>query len=127
MRMSIWSVLVAAAIAFSGPAAATIGVVITRPHGTALARNELVRGNTYYASSVALCRTLTAPPRVKFNGVDIATTGCKSVGHASFNVRSDAPIARGTLIVVTGSIELQAGTFDVAEPLLKVPLLPAEH
>jgi hypothetical protein len=114
--MSISTAVLAAAIAFSGPAAATIGVVITRPHGTALARNELVRGNTYYASSVALCRTLTVPPRVKFNGVDIGTTGCKSVGHATFNIRSDAPIARGTLIVVTGSLELQAGTFDVVAP-----------
>ena len=108
------------ALALGGQTATSAGIVISSPLG----RNVLQRDGSYFVTGAYICRTLTTPPRVRFNGIDIARPTCLNIATAGFTVRPDAPLTRGILTVVHSGGESTVGTFYIAAsttaPLLSV-------
>jgi hypothetical protein len=113
------------AIALGGQTASSAGIVISSPLG----RNVLQRDGSYFVTGAYICRTLTTPPRVRFNGIDIARPTCVNIATAAFTVRPDAPLTRGILTVVHSGGESTIGTFYITAsstappPSTTVPLL----
>lgn len=97
------------AIALVGQTASSAGIVISSPLG----RNVLQRDGSYFVTGAYICRTLTTPPRVRFNGIDIARPTCVNIATAAFTVRPDAPLTQGTLTVVHSGGESTVGTFYI--------------
>lgn len=98
------------AIALAGQAGSPTGIVISSP----LPRSVIQRDASYIVSGPYICRSMTAPPRVRINRIDIAASSiCLSGGSAGFKVRSDAPLTRGTLTVVHAGGESAVGTFYI--------------
>ncbi|MEX2151310.1 MAG: hypothetical protein WD793_13950 [Steroidobacteraceae bacterium] len=97
------------AIALGGQTATSAGIVISSPLG----RNVLQRDGRYFVTGAYICRTLTTPPRVIFNRIDIARPTCLNMATAEFTVRPDAPLTKGILTVVHSGGASTIGTFYI--------------